>query len=191
MLNCKINGTVHIFFFLKSIAQPPVNETAPIFFSRGVFPSYYHVISDFCHIWGPFMAKIEKMCQKSAFLVVPSQNHWKWPTFTTIVQAPWSKKSYFSDFSSTKNILRSAGKIRKVWFFAPGCLNNCGQGWSFSVILAWDNQKGTFLTHFVNFGHEGAPNVTKLTYNMKILWENSHRKKIGAVSFTGGWDMIF
>ena len=32
MLNCKINGTVHIFFFLKSIAQPPVNETAPIFF---------------------------------------------------------------------------------------------------------------------------------------------------------------
>ena len=49
--------------------------------------------------------------------------------------------------------------------------------WSFSVILAWDNQKGTFLTHFFNFGHEGAPNVTKLTYNMKILWENSHRKK--------------
>ena len=46
------------FFFLISIAQPPVNKTAPIFFSRGVFPSYYHVISDFCHIWGPFMAKI-------------------------------------------------------------------------------------------------------------------------------------
>ena len=45
------------------------------------------------------MAKIEKMCQKSAFLVVPSQNHWKWPTLSTIVQAPWSKKSYFSDFS--------------------------------------------------------------------------------------------
>ena len=45
------------------------------------------------------------------------------------------------------------------------------------MILAWDNQKGTFLTHFFNFGHEGAPNVTKLTYNMKILWENSHRKK--------------
>ena len=49
--------------------------------------------------------------------------------------------------------------------------------WSFLVILAWDNQKGTFWTHFVNFGHEGAPNVTKLTYNMIILWENSHRKK--------------
>ena len=59
----------------------------------------------------------------------------------------------------------------KIWLW------NRGKGWSFSVILAWDNQKGTFLTHFFNFGHEGAPNVTKLTYNMKILWENSHRKK--------------
>ena len=48
-----------------------------------------------------------------------------------------------------------------------------------SVILAWDNQKGTFLTHFVNFGHEGAPNVTKLTYNILILWENSIEKKLG------------
>ena len=33
------------------------------------------------------------------------------------------------------------------------------------------------MTHFFNFGHEGAPNVTKITYNMKILWENSPRKK--------------
>ena len=63
------------YFFLKVISHPLVNETAPIFFSGGVFPSYFHVISDFCHIWGPFMAKIEKMCQKSAFLVVPGQNH--------------------------------------------------------------------------------------------------------------------
>ena len=65
------------YFFLKKYCSAPgeVNETAPIFFSRGVFPSYFHVISDFCHIWGPFMAKIEKMCQKSAFLVVPGQNH--------------------------------------------------------------------------------------------------------------------
>ena len=28
--------------------------------------------------------------------------------------------------------------------------------------------KRHFLTHFFNFGHEGAPNVTKITYNMKI-----------------------
>ena len=103
----------------------------------------------------------------------------------------WSKKSYFSDFSSNIEVPSIAGKIRKVWFFAPGCLNNCGQGWSFSVILAWDNQKGTFLTHFVNFGHEGAPNVTKLTYNILILWENSIEKKIGAVLFTGGWAILF
>ena len=74
MLNCKINGTVHIFF-LKKYCSAPGERNCPNFFSRGVFPSYYHVISDFCHIWGPFMAKIEKMCQKSAFLVVPSQNH--------------------------------------------------------------------------------------------------------------------
>merc|ERR1712208_132104 len=68
-------------------------------------------------------------------------------------------------------------KSEKYDFFAPGCLNNFTQGWSFSVILAWDNQKGTFWTHFVNFGHEGAPNVTKLTYNILILWENSIEKK--------------
>ena len=41
----------------------------------------------------------------------------------------------------------------------------------------WDKQKSTFLTHLFNFGHEGAPNVTKITYNMKIRWENSPRKK--------------
>ena len=73
-----------IFFFLKKYCSAPGERNCPNFFSRGVFPSYYHVISDFC--------------------------------------------------------------LRKVWFFAPGCLNNCGQGWSFSVILAWDNQKGTFWT---------------------------------------------
>ena len=84
---------------------------------------------------------------------------------------------FFSDFSNNIEVPNVVGKIRHIWFFAPGCLNNCGQGWSFSVILAWDNQKGTFLTHFFNFGHEGAPNVTKITYNMIIWWENSPRKK--------------
>ena len=63
------------FFLLKKYCSAPGERNCPNFFSRGVFPSYYHVISDFCHIWGPFMAKIEEMCQKSAFLVVPSQNH--------------------------------------------------------------------------------------------------------------------
>ena len=65
-----INGTVHIFF-LKSHFSAPGDRNLPNFFSSGVFPSYLHVISDFCHIWGPFMAKIEKMCQKGAFLLVP------------------------------------------------------------------------------------------------------------------------
>jgi len=51
--------------------------------------------------------------------------------------------------------------------------------WSFLVILAWDDQKGTFWTHFVNFGHEGAPNVTKLTYNILVLWENSIERGLG------------
>ena len=56
-----------IFFFLKSHISAPGERNCPNFFSRGVFPSYFHVISDFCHIWGPFMAKIEKMCQKVPF----------------------------------------------------------------------------------------------------------------------------
>ena len=68
-------------------------------------------------------------------------------------------------------------KIAKTHFFCSRWPVEVVLCWSFLVILAWDNQKGTFWTHFVNFGHEGAPNVTKLTYNMKILWENSHRKK--------------
>ena len=70
MLNCKINGTVHIFFLKKSYLSPRCPKL-PQFFSSGVYPLYLHVIIDFGHIWGPFMAEIEKMCQKSAFLVVP------------------------------------------------------------------------------------------------------------------------
>ena len=46
-------------------------KTLPFFFPSVIYPLYLHVIIDFSHIWGPFMAEIEKMCQKSAFLVVP------------------------------------------------------------------------------------------------------------------------
>ena len=63
------------------------------------------------------MAKIDKMCQKSAFLVVPSQNHWKWPTLSKVVQAPWSKKSYFSDFSNN------------IWYLYIGAVSFTG-GWA-------------------------------------------------------------
>ena len=66
MLNCKINGTVHIFF-LKKYCSAPGERNCPNFFSRGAFPSYHHVISAFRHIWGPFMAKIEKCVKKVPF----------------------------------------------------------------------------------------------------------------------------
>ena len=60
-----------IFFFLKSHISAPGAQNSPIFFPSVIYPLYLHVIIDFSHIWGPFMAEIEKMCQKSAFLVVP------------------------------------------------------------------------------------------------------------------------
>ena len=76
-------GTPHIYirrtarsmkrsrlFFLKSHILGPDDRNLPIFFPSVVYPLYLHVIIDFGHIWGPFMAEIEKMCQKSAFLVV-------------------------------------------------------------------------------------------------------------------------
>ena len=59
------------FFFLKSHILGPDGRNIPIFFPSVVYPLYLHVIIDLGHIWGPFMAEIDKMCQKSAFLVVP------------------------------------------------------------------------------------------------------------------------
>jgi len=50
---------------------------------------------------------------------------------STIVQAIWSKKSYFSHFSNNERVSYIVGKIGKVCFFAPGCLNNSAQGWSY------------------------------------------------------------
>ena len=38
--------------------------------------------------------------------------------------------------------------------------------WGLGVPKIWDNQKSNFLTHFVNFGHEGTPNVTQINYDM-------------------------
>merc|ERR1719234_1600062 len=59
------------FFFLKSHILGPDDRNLPIFFPSVVYPLYLHVIIDLGHIWGPFMAEIDKMCPKSAFLVVP------------------------------------------------------------------------------------------------------------------------
>ena len=89
MSNCKINGTVHIFFLKKSYLSPRCPKLSHFFFPSVNYPLYLHVIIDFGHIWGPFMAEIEKMCQNSAFLVVPDFGYpqvvdafvrkwWKW-----------------------------------------------------------------------------------------------------------------
>ena len=64
------------FFFLKSHILGPDDRNLPIFFPSVVYPLYLHVIIDFGHIWGPFVAEIDKMCQcqcqcQCAFLVVP------------------------------------------------------------------------------------------------------------------------
>ena len=61
ILNCKINATVHFFLLLKK------SYLSPRFFQYN-FTHYTckyvqvckHVIIDFGHIWGLFMAKIEK-----------------------------------------------------------------------------------------------------------------------------------
>ena len=50
-----------IFFFLKSHISAPGAQNSPIFFPSVNYTLYLHVIIDFGHIWGPFMAEIEKM----------------------------------------------------------------------------------------------------------------------------------
>ena len=59
-----------IFFFLKSHISAPDDLNSAIIFSSMTLPIIF-----FGHIWAPFIAKIDKMCQKSAFLVVHDQNH--------------------------------------------------------------------------------------------------------------------
>ena len=60
-----------IFFFLKSHISAPGAQNPPIFFPSVNYPLYLHVTIDFGHIWGPFMAKIEKMCQQKCFSGCP------------------------------------------------------------------------------------------------------------------------
>ena len=49
------------FSFLKSHILGPDERNLPIFFPSVVYALYLYVIIDFGHIWGPFMAEIEKM----------------------------------------------------------------------------------------------------------------------------------
>merc|ERR1712020_101524 len=105
------------FFFLKSIAQPPVNETAPIFFSRGVFPSYYHVISDFCHIWGPFMAKIEKKSVKKCLFGCPKPKSLKMTNLCHNCSGTLEQKIILFGFFQHKKYTKKCWKNPKSMIF--------------------------------------------------------------------------
>ena len=59
------------FFFLKSHILGPDDRNLPIFFPSVVYPLYLHVIIDLGHIWGPFMAEIEKNVSKKCFSGCP------------------------------------------------------------------------------------------------------------------------
>ena len=110
-------------------------------------------------------------------------------TVTLAVTVTVTVKIFAAKLTETiANIYKDLGKI----WNGPSCPPFSHQRTHYlGVPKIVDNQKPTFLTHFFNFGHEGVPNVTKITYNMIIWWENSPRKKIGAVSFTGGWAILF
>jgi hypothetical protein len=77
---------------------------------------------------------------------------WRWKIFHGEMLRKWNGivPTYVE---AAKKIL---GNIPNVKFFRP----------TLGVPKIWDNQKSTFLTHFFNFGHEGAPNVTKINYDM-------------------------
>ena len=64
MLNCKINRTVQIFSSLKVISEPRWPASRFCLLPVWLYPLYFHVIINLGHIWAPFMAKIDKMCQK-------------------------------------------------------------------------------------------------------------------------------
>ena len=166
-----------IFFFLKIHISAPGERNCPNFFFYGSFPiifsCYKWVLSRLGPLHGQNWRNVSKKClfgcpkpkslKMTNIAPFPQPNFAKWLWFLTIFHKPW--------------VCWALWKIAKTHFFCSRWPVEMVLCWSFLVILAWDNQKGTFLTHFVNFGHEGAPNVTKLTYNMIILWENSPRKK--------------
>ena len=124
----------------------------------------------------PSWPKLKKCVKKVPFWLSQAKITENDQPLRQLFRHPGAKNHTFRIFPALLSIFIVMENCEKSFFCSrwPVEVVLC---WSFLVILAWDNQKGTFLTHFFNFGHEGAPNVTKLTYNMKILWENSHRKK--------------
>ena len=180
-----------IFFFLKIHISAPGERNCPNFFFYGSFPI---ILS--CYKWvlsrlGPLHGQNWRNVSKKCLFGCPRPKSLKMTKIAPFPQPNFAKWLWFLAIFQHSLVYLLCWKIAKNHFFCSRWPVEMVLCWSFLVILAWDNQKGTFLTHFFNFGHEGAPNVTKITYNMKIWWENSPRKKIGAVSFTGGWDMTF
>ena len=68
--------------------------------------------------------------------------------------------------TDTRKIVKNQSHLAKF---------GCGSG---AILVIFSDfgrgQKGTFLKHFVNFGHEGDSNVTKINYDMEILWVKSY-----------------
>ena len=95
MLNCKINGTVHIFFLKSHIsAWCPILSN---FFSSADCLLYLHVIIDLGHIWGPFMAKFDINLVHAG---AKPGGDWRWKMmfFFFIVCISWNFSKKISNF---------------------------------------------------------------------------------------------
>ena len=85
-------------------------------------------------------------------------------TVTLAVTVTVTVKIFAAKLTETiANIYKDLGKIWNGPSFPPFAHKRTQY---LGVPKISDNQKSTFLTHFFNFGHEGAPNVTKINYDM-------------------------
>ena len=114
MLNCKINGTVHIFFLKKSYLSPQWTKLPQYFFFYGSFPI---ILS--CYKWvlsrlGPLHGQNWQNVSKKCLFGCPKPKSLKMTNIAPFSQATWSKKNEFSQFSIKPNILRVYGKLSKI-----------------------------------------------------------------------------
>ena len=113
----------------KWVIKTAKNGPKPWFKVSKMYPDPKRmVLIHFWGIWGHLGALKQRYLVKTP--ICQNQVLGKF-TLSTIVQAPWSKKSYFKDFSNNIQVPNIVGKIRKVWFFGPGGVNNCTQGFSY------------------------------------------------------------
>ena len=85
-------------------------------------------------------------------------------TVTLAVRVTVTVKIFAAKLTETiANIYKDLGKIWNGPSFPPFAHKRTQY---LGVPKIWDNQKSTFLTHFFNFAYEGAPNVTKINYDM-------------------------